>query len=243
MGKDLTSQLGAGIFQSVTFTQLTQPVFSAYKIGSVFAIWESDYLDGDVSLIAWKSIIMSAYKPAGSDIYLFIANADSNTEKPAWYGPYRNNDTIITEFSKRYMKIRAIMLYAGEYTPSYQYSTTGPSISSISLQCMTSQNSAKFFTKSFELGFSPKYILLTAETETPPGASVRYGITNSDSTKEDVYEFFTPNKVVELTRMPVTGEKVKLLIEMSGSYGDPVVVHEFAVMFSDRDETQVELNR
>lgn len=243
MSTDLTQQLGNGIFRSVVFKQLPYPVFSSHKIGSVFGIWESDYLDGESSLIAWKSITMSVVKPDGSDIYLFVANSTNSTDKPVWMGPYRNNETIITEFSKRYMKIRAVMLYSGEYTPGYQYNVEGPVINSISLQCMTAQNSAKFYTKSFELGFSPKYILLTSEAEVPPGANIRYGITNLDSTKEDAYEFFEPNRVVELANMPVTGKKIKLLIEMSGSYGDPVIVHEFAVMFSDRDESLVELNR
>ena len=135
------------------------------------------------------------------------------------------------------------MQFSGEYTPGYQYTDNGPLINSISLQCMTSQNSAKFFTKSFDLGFSPRHILVTSESDVPSGANIRYGVTNIDSTKEEMYQFFEPNTITELTQLPVTGQKIKILIEMSGSYGDPVVVHEFAVMFSDQNEKQVLVNQ
>lgn len=240
---DLTQQLGGSIFSSVIFKQFDHPVFSCQKIGKVVGIWDSDYLDGDDSLVAWKSIVFTCTKPQNSDIYIFISNNDQSNENPVWIGPYRNNETILTPFTKRYMKIRAVLIFSGEYEPGYQYVTNGPSIDSISLQCMTSENSAKFFTKSYDIGFSPKYILLTSEADIPSGSTIRYGVTNVDSTKEEMYQFFEPNQITKLENLPVTGQKIKLYIEMNASAGDPIIIHEFAIMFSDMEQAKYELNR
>jgi hypothetical protein len=241
--QDLKIQLNNKNFSKINFLQLDHPIFSANKITKVFGIWESDFLDGEESIISWKKINFSSTKPDHSDIYVFVSNTDNKQNEQEWHGPYRNNETILTHFSRRYMKIRAVMTFSGEYQPDYQYLSCGPTINSIDIQCVTSENTSKFFTRSFDIGFNPKYMLLTSETEVPPGGSIRYGVTNVDSTKNKFYQFFEPNKNIKLESLPITGNKIKVFIEMSGSAEDPVVVHEFAVMFSDRDQKTFEINR
>jgi len=227
---------------SVKFHQLDLTLTFATKIASVIAIWETDPLDGGEDLLAWKAAIFSAYKPENSDVYIFISNSSSSTSTDVWNGPYRNFDTALTSFTERYLKIRIVLIQKGELKYQYNYNVNpvGPYVDYLLVKCIVSGTSSKFFTKAFDIGFSPRYVALTAESDIPDGSIVRYGITNIDSTNLDYYQFVDNDKITKLIRLPVTGQKVKLYIEMSGNSGDPITIHEFAVMFSGN--TQIPLN-
>jgi hypothetical protein len=240
---DITSKITLdSALTSVTFNQLTSPVFKVEKISTIMGIWESDPLDGSATLLSWKEIVFSGSAPSGSDRYIFISNTDTKTESPVWSGPYRNGTTSLLSFSKRYVRIRIIMIQSGVATPGYGYNAvTGPSIDSLSLKAIISGTAAKFYSDTFEVGFSPKYALITAETDIPDGTIIRWGIANLDSIDSTDYQFINENKITKLDRLSVTGEKVKVFIEMSGNSGDVITIDEFAVMFSGDD--QAELNK
>ena len=237
---DITSQLTLDSnIKKVYFEQFQTPIFFGNKIGTVIGIWDTDPLDGGTDLLVWQKAIFSAFKPDNSDVYIFISNTDTSTETPIWTGPFRNSETSVLSYSKRYFRIRVVLIQKGDlqYQYNYQEMPVGPYIESIKLSCVTSGSSAKFFTKTIEIGFNPKYILLTSETDIPEGSIIRYGVTNLDSINLDYYQFFDVNKITKLNRLPVTGEKLKIYIEMSGSSGEPIIVHEFAIMFSGDEQT------
>lgn len=240
---DITSKvILPQVLTTASFHQMTVPIFGGSKLGSVIGIWESDIIDGTSTLLSWKQIVLSCTKPTNSDIYLFVSNQDTTTETQVWNGPYRNNLTSMLSFTKRYMKIRAILIQKGDLSYLYDYhSPIGPSIDQITLKGVDSGTSSKFFTKAYEIGFSPVHILMTAETNIPDGSIVRFGATNIDTTDLSKYQFFNLNEITKLNKMPVTGQKIKLYIEMSGSSGESIVVDEFAIMFSG--EGVDELNR
>ena len=211
---------------SVNFHQFEVPVFNVKRLGSVIGIWESDMIDGGEDLLAWKSVIFSCTKPEDSDIYVFVSNHDIITESATWIGPYRNTSTSMVEFTKRYMKIRAILIQRGVAQPGYGYNTSiGPSIDSLTLKCVASGNASKFFTKVYETGFSPQRILMVAQTDIPEGSMIRFGVTNLDTLDLTKYQFFNLNEITKLNRLPVTGRKIKVYIEMSGNSGEQIVVH------------------
>ena len=227
---------------SVNYYQLTAPIFSGRRIGSVIGIWESDSIDGTSDLLSWKEIVLSCTKPTGSDVYVFVSNQATTTEDPVWRGPYRNDTTEILSFSEQYMKIRAVLIQTGEVPYVYGYQPNlGPTIESITLKGISSGSASKFFTQAFNIGFNPQHILMTAETDIPSGSIVRFGVTNLDTINLEKYQFFDLHEITKLNRLPVTGEKIKIYIEMSGNSGDSIVIDEFAVMFSG--EGQVEVNR
>ncbi len=224
----------------VFFMQLEKPVFSTTKYNKVFGIWESEFLDGDGSLIAWKNIIINYFKTEDSDVYLFFSNNENKNDPPVWNGPYKNNEILLSLFKKRYIKIRIVIIdYKSNNDDQYNISTH---VQSMFLQCLQSGISSKFFTKSFDLGFTPHYFLFTSEEDVPPGAMIRYGLANIESNNIDKYHFFEKDKIIKLQETPISGNKVKILIEMLGTKGDPVIVHEFAVMFSDIYGEQKNIN-
>jgi len=220
--------------QKVMFHALTETPFFSSKIGTVMGIWESKPIDGGDTLLAWKQILLLCTKPENSDIYIFVSNSDTTTETDSWIGPYRNNETSIITLTKRYLKIRCVLIQRGDpqYEYIYQQNPVGPIVNSILIQGVISGAAAKFYTSVIDIDFSPKYLLLTSQTDIPEGAIVRYGISSLDTTNSEKYQFITPNKIEKLNRLPVTGQKIKLFIEMSGGSGDPIVIHEFSVMFS-----------
>ena len=124
------------------------------------------------------------------------------------------------------------MVYWGEYVVNYQYIPEGPSINSIVLKGLLSATSSKFYTQTYDLDFNTQYILITAETDIPEGAIIRFGVTNLESTKVENYQFVELNRITKLNELSVTGKKFKLLIELSGNSSEEVIVHEFATMFS-----------
>lgn len=236
---DITSQLNLDPhIKKVRFEQFQTPIFFGNKIATVIGIWDTDPLDGGSDILTWKKVVFSVFKPDNSDVYIFISNTDTPTESYTWTGPFRNSETSLLSFSKRYFRIRAVLIQRGElkYQYNYQEMPVGPYIDSLSLSCVTSGSAAKFFTKTMELGFNAKYILLTSETTIPEGSIIRYGVTNLDSVNLDYYQFFDVNKITKLNKLPVTGEKLKVYIEMSGNSGDPIIVHEFAIMFSGDEQ-------
>jgi len=236
---DITSQLTLDPnIQKVYFKQFQEPIFFATKIGTVVGIWTSDPLDGGTDLLMWKKATFSAFKPENSDVYIFISNTDTPTESYTWTGPFRNSETSLLTLSKRYFRVRAVLIQKGElkYQYNYQQMPVGPYIDSMSISCVISGSAAKFFTKTMELDFNAKYILLTSETDIPERSIIRYGVTNLDTVNLDYYQFFNVNDITKLNRLSVTGKKLKVYIEMSGNSGEPIIVHEFAVMFSGDDQ-------
>lgn len=228
--------------KSISFHQFETPVFNVKRLGTVIGIWESDMIDGGEDLLAWKSIIFSCTKTTDSDIYVFISNHDSTTESTTWIGPYRNATTSMVEFTKRYMKIRAVLIQRGVAQPGYGYNTSiGPSIDSLTLKCVASGSASKFFTKAYEIGFSPQRALIVAQTDIPEGAMIRFGVANLDTLDLTKYQFFNLNEITKLNRLPVTGRKIKIYIEMSGNSGEQIVVHEFAIMFSGELQSSVNM--
>lgn len=229
--------------QKVTFHSISDTIHASMKIGKVIGVWESNFLDGSSSFLSWKKLIFTSTKYQNSDIYFFVYNTDSLLDIPSWYGPYRNEETSLLDFKKQYIKIRFILVQSGEAHNQYNYSNLpiSPSIDSLTIQGVISGTSSKFFTQIIDIGFLPKYLMLTSESDIPDGAIVRYGVTSLDTIDENFYQFFDKDKITKLNKMPITGNKIKLLIEMSGNSGDPIVIHEIATMFSG--EKQIFINK
>ena len=229
-------------FSSVEFTHLGEEVFSTRKPAKMIGIWDSDVIDGTEYLLIWKEVewIMSL-QGTGDRVYVYIRTSDTeDMSESEWSGPISSS---ISE-TQRYIQIRiAICGTVGvdpQY-PTYQGGKIGPTVDRLTLKATTSSTASLFFSKTFDIGFAPKSIVFTDESDVPDGAIIRYGISSLDSTNIDDYQFIEKNKMEYLDQLSITGEKIKFLIEMSGGSNDEVVVHEFAAIFGGDENSKLNL--
>jgi len=233
---DLKSRHSLNDFSKVTFTNIGHEIYSAKKVTKVIGIWDSLVLDGTEYLLAWKNIeCMYSLNAEDERVYIYTRSSDSqDMEGIEWSGP-NLNDMFNLDSNSRYIQLRIVIL-ATYAVPSpyqtYQTDMIGPTVSQLKITGITSATSSLFFTKTFELGFFPKSIVLTSESDVPENSILRFAVSSLDSTSSDDYQFIDQNKVVDLDQLAVTGSRIKIMIEMSGNSGTPVVVHEFATMFS-----------
>lgn len=82
------------------------------------------------------------------------------------------------------------------------------------------------------MGFAPKHILLTYNADVSDESILRFAVTGFDSTDSSDYQYIDPNKVVELPELSILSDKFKLMVEMIGDTGIPIVLHEIGLMFS-----------
>jgi len=242
---DITNKLTLDpAITKVYYRQLTEACFGGRKLSTVMGIWDSGIIDGENDLLEWKSVVYSGSFPDGTSMYLYVKNSDTTTFGDDWGNPFRNHSSSMAEFDKRYLKVRLVLVFTGEPLQPYGYTpqnVTGPVVDSLLIKGVASGTASKFFTKTFDLEFSPRFFLISEESDVPEQSVLRYAVTNLDSTDASEYQYVTPNEITELTELSVTGKKMKLMIEMSGSSGEEIVVHEFAFMFSG--DEQKELNR
>ena len=157
----------------------------------------------------------------------------------SWNGPYLNAENDISDLKGMYLQFMVVLMNnSGTGSVNYDNIVVGttPIVSSISLSYLSSETAAKFYTKSFNLGFVPKHVLLTYNGDIPDDSIVRFAISGFDSVDATDYQYIDPNKIEELSGLSVLSDKIKVFIEMIGNSGVPTVIHEFALMFSGDDQ-------
>lgn len=236
---DIISANGLTGLTRANFHNLGREVWSAKRPGFVFGIWDSDVIDGTEYLLIWKAIEWTASLQSENDrIYVYTRTGDSeDLSSTLWEGPVSQS---ISE-SARYIQIRIVIL--GTVASIYQTypgdNKIGPTIERMTLKGTTSATASLFYSKTFDLEFCPKSIILTAESDIPDGSILRFGVTSLDSVNPDDYQFIESNRTEYLDQLSVTGSKLKFLIEMSGNSNDEVVVHEFAAMFGGDENVKM----
>jgi hypothetical protein len=238
MSNDIKQEQGLGV-QSAVFQALDRPVWGATRICTLIGTWDSPVIDGTSNLLLWTSATYSGTVPSNSKVYFFQRTSDDPNNMGEWSVPSLNYSAPINT-KARYVQTRMVLVSTGcQSGYGYQYGNNTPLIDFLTIKGITSANADKFFTKTFDLGFSPKHFIITSESEVPDGTILRFGVTNLDSVDEDDYVFIEENKVENLDLLSATGTKIKIMIEMSGSSSEEVVVHEFATMFSGEGNKQL----
>ncbi len=226
-------------FSLAKFTHIGSNVFGTAKTVRMIGVWDSDVLDGTEDLLIWKAIEWTATLQDPKDrVYIYTRTGDTKNITGDWTGPVAKT---ISE-TKRYIQIRIVILgttpIQAQY-PTYQSDKIGPTIDQLTIKGTTSSTASLFFTKTYNIGFAPKSIVLTHESDVPNGSVLRFGVTSLDSVNLNDYQFIDPNKSIELNQLSVTGKSIKFAIEMSGNSNDEVVVHEFAALFGGDENTQL----
>jgi hypothetical protein len=155
-------------FTEATFHHLGVPVYSAKTVRKVIGIWDSAVLDGTESLLNWKSVEYEATENDPTDrIYVFTRQgATSDLSAVEWSDPSLNEDTELTG-DNRYIQVRVViaaMVGGTPYQPGYGPGV-GPTIERLIVKGITNATSSLFFTEAFELGFFPKSVVVTTESD------------------------------------------------------------------------------
>jgi hypothetical protein len=234
MSTDLAQQQGLTGFSEASFQYLGMPVYAAKTPRQVIGIWDSGVIDGTEYLLTWREAILSAiYSGPDDRVYLFSRTGPSaDLSAVAWSAPGASLSLAVPS-SDRYLQIRIVVVATtlSPY-PSYQFQSVGPTVERLTVKGVTSQSSSLFFTEAFSIGFYPKSIVVTAETDVPENSILRFAVTSLDSVDSADYQFVELDTLTQLDQLSVTGTHFRLMIEMSGNSGESVVVHEFAAMFS-----------
>jgi hypothetical protein len=191
-------------------------------------------MDGTEYMLSWRDATIEATLNSSDEKVLIFCRtgATDALSSEAWVGP-SEDDVLEIDSPDRYIQIRLVVMgKVPSVYPAYGGQAIGPTVSSLTVRGIASSGAALFFTKAFELGFCPNQIVLTKEADVPDGTILRFGVTSRDTVDLEQYQFVDADKLVTLDQLAVTGTKIKFVIEMAGSSGDPVVVHEFAAMFS-----------
>jgi len=230
--------------KSVEFDHLGHKVYSAQKIERIYGVFASLPIDGSSSLVSWGNLIWYGTKPAGTDIWVYVKSASTldGLENAAWIGPFLNGDDgtssssseergNISDVKNRYLQVIVVLV---------NNASAVPVLSSLKISCYSSQNAARFYSSAFNLGFVPKHVLLTYNGDLSPDSILRFAVSGFDTTDSNEYQYIDPNKIEELTELSMLSNKIKLMIEMIGDSGVPIVVDEVALMFSG--DSQLYLN-
>jgi hypothetical protein len=237
---DLKTIHQLSLFKTASFTHAGEETFGTFKTAKAIGIWDSDVIDGTEYLLIWKALELSSTLQSNNDrVYTYIrSGSTSDLTDQLWEGPVSQS---ISKTS-RFIQIRLVIVSTSPINapyPTYQSDKIGPTIDRLTLKGTASSTADLFFSKTFDIGFAPKSIVLTHESDVPEGSILRFGVTSLDSVNLTDYQFIDANKAVNLDQLSVTGEKIKFVIEMSGNSNDEVVVHEFAAFFGGDENNRL----
>jgi len=223
----------AGKNYDVFFYDKNDSVFSANKIYKIFAVFESPYIDGGEGFMSWKQIKASYNKYEGNEIYFYVKNTDNIQSDTLWQGPFLNEEYDISTFNKSYLRIMVVM--------SMNYlSVQSPVLNSIRASYYkVGGGEQAFFTKTFDLTFKPKNILLTYNGTIPDSTILRFAIAGKETTDEKYFYTINPNTINDIYDTPGIGNKLKLMISGVGNKFVPFVLDEFAFVVSGDKQVKI----
>ena len=219
------STLNSGI-SGASFTYLGEKVYAANKLERIYGVFLSSVIASNENFLKWKEITVNKTIDPYSTIYFFIRTSDSETfVESEWLGPFYNVTTDISYVGGKYIQFM-IVLRSDTTSPSV------PKVDEVIISYYSSENSVKFFTHAFRIGFQPEHLLLTYNAVETDDTIIRFAVSGVDSVDMADYQFIEPNKLESLSGLTYASNKLKIMAEVIGSSQTQVVLNEFAVMFS-----------
>lgn len=221
INNQLVYQENISNIDSVSFFNLNQKIYSATKFQEIVGIFLSNILDGGDDFIRWESFY---FEGNNDGIEIFIKNSDfkENLNKATWHGPYTNKINPINSLG-RYLQFLIVIRDDG---------TKNGQIESLGLRLISSQDSVKFFTKSFDIGFSPEHILLSYNGTISEDSITRFYVSGENTSDLNKYYQIKPNKIESLKNFSLFSKNIKIMIEMIGNSKIPVEIDEFSLILS-----------
>ena len=231
-----------GVSAGVLYYPSNTPTFSARRQDSLIGVFSSQPIDGGTTLAQWQNITWSVSSPAGTDVLVFTKNADSVAElvTTLWQGPlYNGIGEDLSIFTKRYLQVRVVLNGIG-WTDS---SVTGvtPIFNSFSVQGIQSGSEETVYTKAFDLGFIPQYIVVTYDGNIPAGSVLQLAVAGDDTISAASYLNIAPNRIQSLANLPDIASKFKLMISAFGNKLEPFEISKIGILVSGSG--QINLNQ
>lgn len=207
--------------KSVKFNYLGKKMISATRIDKIVGVFTSDIIVTTSSFLRWDSIEWTG-TTTNKNISIFARNGTSveSVKSSSWKGPYFDKSFSIELFTSPYIQFMIVLVADQTYNPI---------VNSLKLNFISSQDSVKFFSKYFNLGFAPKNIMLTYNATENLDSIIKFAITSQDTVEENKYQFISPNKIEELVNLSPNASGIKFMIEIAGNSGLPVEIHEVSL--------------
>lgn len=214
---------------NVSYTFLNAKIYSTTIVDRLYGVFTSDIVQASSAFIKWNRISWSGTNSSHTKVYLFVraANSAFGLEQSPWTGPYQNNSNDISALKQPYLQFM-VVLRNDAYTL-----LNLPIVNWVNISFFSSQTEVKFFTKSFDLGFTPKHVLLTYNgSNITDEAIIRFAVSGDDTIDPTRYQYIEPNKFETLNEISYGATSLKVMLEIVGNSLIPVSVDEFALMFS-----------
>ncbi len=214
------------------FTYVGAKTHASFSLSQIYGVFKSIpvLVPDSENFISWKSLnIEYSDSSEKNNIWVFFRSFDSDLEKEVWQGPFKDKEYDITFATGKYFQIMAVI--GSEII-----------INSIYLSFISSQNSSFFYSSAFNIGFSPKHLVLTYNGDVSENAVIRFAISGTDTIDQSDYQFIEPNKIQELSKLSIFSDKIKVMMEIAGDSGVPITIHEIAVMFAGDDSVRANLD-
>jgi hypothetical protein len=220
---------------NVKFNYLSTKVYSATTIDRAYGVFISNILIANGSFVRWNDLSWEGQQDVNSNIYIYVRSASSVNDllSSEWSGPYISSVSDISWANGKYLQFMAVLR-----------NDTGlslfPIVKSINASFLSLNDTSYFFTKTFQVGFIPKQILLTYNaTNVTDDTILNFAISGTDTTDSAYYKAIDPNKIVDLYDLGFDSGQVKIMLTLGGVSGTTVSVDEFAFMLSGDEETRI----
>lgn len=220
---------------NVKFNYLSTKVYSATNVDRAYGIFISNILLANGSFVRWDNLSWKGESDLNSKIYLYARSAASVNEllSSEWNGPYISSDNDISWANGKYLQFMVVLKNDSGLS-------IFPIVNSINASFLSLNDTSYFFTKTFQVGFVPKQILLTYNaTNITDDTILNFAVSGVDTIDPSYYKSITPNKIVDLYDLGFDSGQIKVMFELGGVSGTIVSVDELAFMISGDEETRI----
>ena len=211
----------------------TRPFFSADKIDEEIAVYDSEVFNGTNNLVAWNTISYSAVIPTNTSIEISIRSAatEDGIEDEIWSDPVESGRDI-SGISGKYIQFRVKL--------KSQSRGITPVLNNVTITSK-STFAVHFFTTNFSLSSNLKSGLFTANTVTPVGTELVFGVTSDSSSNWSDYQIIEPNRlfVVEDSKR---GPNLKIGVKFLSTTEEIPELHELGLIFCTEGGELIKLN-
>lgn len=211
--------------KSVKYHHVGQKTYSAQNTGKINGHFISNIIYAPTSFKKWSEYSIDGDNT--EDISIYIRASNDEIEKAKWQGPYKERQDISHILGR---KIQFSLIVSEESSL----------IRSINVNFESNQTSVVFFTKTFNLGFAPKQIILTTNETKNEDSLLEYYISTKDSIEDGDYQLISPNKINTIDN-PFLQEKAKIMVKMYGDSLTPIKLHEISALFSGNEAKSLNL--
>jgi hypothetical protein len=213
-------------------------VFSANRAFRFIGVFDSPPIEPIGNVSSWKNMTIYGDIPLGSSARLYIKSSETvdGLKEAEWTGPYMNglSGEDISSVTGKIILVRILIDSFGEgldFAPS-------PQIDKLKVTAFMMGEEGRFFTKTFDLSFIPKHVILTFNSGESDKSMLQFAIAGKDTSENSEYQNISPNKIVKLDMLPELANKIKLMVRATGSNETPFSMDCFAMIIGGAGHEQ-----